>query len=798
LLIASAQRLQYNVIIYPNVKDDMAHWTRRSFIECSAAAFAAACAKPVLAAAAKPSVALTHDSLQIRASRYSFSWSWTTDAFTVDDASGKRIAWGPLQPAVLTASAEDPAKQRCSPGQAGVPTIHQNRIEITYSGVNEGARLTLVLRFDDSGFWMEPVLYESPAADDIVSLHYFCKPEAQLLLPALRASHITAPGIAENAAVSPIEQAAIRLEQTVSLGHSGFYVAPFTHQQWGLPVHYLCAMSVHPAKGGFHENFATGRSETMVCGLADMPNGDLLLSLHGGASSLWIDYRSDLWHHLRTPGRLTLGATLAFSFGDGQYDGIAAYYMQLVNAGLIRRKQNSAAKNAVVCAPQFCTWGAQVEYGQAKDHLTGQFLEDLYFQMKSSGMKAGIFSIDDKWEGRYGNLEHSRERLPHFVEFLDRIRAEGHHVGLWAAFMRCENPADLGLTIEHMLLRPDGTPYKAGGGTYYILDFTHPEVEKVLTERASAFMRRYKPALVKFDFGYELPLVREAAPFDKRYAGELILKRGLDIVVSALRRENPDVVVMYYQLSPLFVDYFDLHSTDDLYCAAGDYDWEANRRIYFASVLTQLGVPIYGSSGYDWSSSPAIWFDSVASGTIGSLNTFDKDEFGESSTPEWIALYNGLLQTVRSGNLFTVIPFPAARPEAATRGAHTRSWARLEDGKVTLIAQRPPSFDDGDMLDRRPVDPRIDGLITTTAPVVVASKTAETISISNHLAVVGCTEGIVSIKRVGGRSATVTTHCFGGKAFRSSKRVEHGMLTLDLHRKDAAGRPVEWSEVVFS
>ncbi len=88
-------------------------------------------------------------------------------------------------------------------------------------------------------------------------------------------------------------------------------------------------------------------------------------------------------------------------------------------------------------------------------------------------------------------------------------------------------------------------------------------------------------------------------------------------MIGAMREENPDLAVMYCQLSPLFLDYFDLHSLDDLFLAAGEYDVEANRGIFFSSVLGSLGVPTYGSSGYDWASSPDIWFDSAAVGTLG-------------------------------------------------------------------------------------------------------------------------------------------------------------------------------------
>ena len=257
------------------------------------------------------------------------------------------------------------------------------------------------------------------------------------------------------------------------------------------------------------------------------------------------------------------------------------------------------------------------------------FLTELYIDLKASGMKPGLFSIDDKWEGAYGNLEHSATRLPHFEQFLEQLRADGYKIGLWAALMRCERPGDIGLTVDNMLKQPDGKPFvtsHVGTPDYYLLDFTQPVVAQVLEQLVRKFMRRYKPDLFKFDFGYELPAVSVAAPQDKSYTGERLMQKGLDVVIKAMREENPDLVVMYYQLSPLFLDYFDLHSTDDLFLASGEYDLEANRRIYFSSLLGPLGIPTYGSSGYDWASAPNIWFDSAAVGTIGSLNDFRSDE----------------------------------------------------------------------------------------------------------------------------------------------------------------------------
>ena len=65
------------------------------------------------------------------------------------------------------------------------------------------------------------------------------------------------------------------------------------------------------------------------------------------------------------------------------------------------------------------------------------------------------------------------------------------------------------------------------------------------------FARRYKPDLVKFDFGYEIPALDTVAPHDMNWAGERMLWKGLDVVTKAMREENPDIVVMYYELSPL-------------------------------------------------------------------------------------------------------------------------------------------------------------------------------------------------------------------------------------------------------
>jgi hypothetical protein len=774
----------------------MKQWNRRTFLGTFSAAFVAACARPAISQASVPQITVDDRGIRVRTAHYAFTYSVKDDSCTIADSRSRVIFQSPLQPVVVVAPPTDASARHCVPGYPQPPVIKTDRVTFSYSSVNGNAKLYLPVRFSDEGFWFEPVQYESLTPEDVVSLNYFATVVDNVPVPALGPSFLATPGISMSTFISPVQILEEHADMTFSLGHSGSSYPGALVQQWALPVHFFYGWTAHGVGGGRKNEFTEGHTDTFVCGLADLPGGDFLFEIRAGRGSIWIDYRSDLWKHLRTPGKLTLGSTWCWSFGINDYEAIANYYAQLLQAGIIQRKQNSSAKNAAALSPQFCVWGTQTVRNRAGAKLDESFLNQIYGELKASGMQAAMFSIDDKWEGKYGTLEHDNRRFPHFEQFLDRVRAEGHRIGIWTAFMRCENPADLGLTLAHMLQTADGKPYSVGD-EYYILDFTQPAVEKALIERARRFIRRYKPDLVKFDFGYEVPAVHIAAPHDKNWAGERILKRGLDIVVGAMCKENPDVVVMYYQLSPLFVQYFDLHSLDDLFLDAGDYDLEANRRLYYASLLGPLGVPTYGTSGYDWSSSSSIWFDSVASGTIGSLNDFAGDEFGEVSTPERIALYNGLTHTVRHGNLFTVVPFPAARPEAATRGAHARSWARIEGGKVTLIAQRPPLFDDGDSLVHQAVDARVDGLISTTVPVVVASKTSDAISNSNHLAVVPCGEGMATI-RLRGRTAKIITHHFGGATVESTAEISKGKLTLALFRRDASSSPVEWMEIAIS
>lgn len=763
---------------------------RRGFLELSAMALVAPSSLEAHGERRPAVITMQAGKLEVKAAAYSWSYSEAHDVFQLHDARGRLMVRGPLQPAVTVEGAQG---RRLSLGKPDAPRIGHGEVEFTYRDVNGSSGTSLVLHFGEQGFRMDPITYRSAANENVVSLHYFAKAKGEKASPALECSFFIVPGISESPVLSPIVDSDMYLDQTVWLGRGGPRGGLL--QQWGLPSGYLAGFSRKGTGAGTRDEYTQGRSGAFVCGLADLPNGDFMLTLRNGKGSPWIDYRSDLWKFLAGPGPLKLGATLLWAIGAEDYDAIGRYYDALAQLRPGIRKSNSARKTANALRPQFCTWGAQVSRGKTWNKLDEPFLVEIYREMRSSGMKAELFSIDADWEASFGSLQHSVERFPHFEALLDRVRADGLGIGLWAPLMCCEKPSDLGLTEDNMLKRPDGSAYRSEGlGNFYILDCTQPKTAAAVADACRRFIRRYKPDLVKFDFGYEVPPMAVVAPQDRAWAGERFLWKGLDVAIGAMKQENPDLVVMYDQLSPLFGAYLDLHSPDDLFLAAGGYDIEANRRFYFSSLLGRLGVPTYGSSGYDWASMPSIWLDSAVVGTLGSLNDFKGDERGESSTPDLIAKYNGLAKARRASNQFRVEPIGSVAG-AAVRGAHATSWVRIEAGKPVLVAFRPPRSGANKLSSRSRYEGMVRGMVRTDAPVLVASRTHDGVEDAAELAVVAYGEGAISIRRRRGTTAKVMSHYFDGSSSGSTVPIANGELKLTAQLRNRAGAPLEWMEV---
>jgi hypothetical protein len=446
----------------------------------------------------------------------------------------------------------------------------------------------------------------------------------------------------------------------------------------------------------------------------------------------------------------------------------------------------------VLLSPQYNTWGVESSKAMKPEDLNEEIVKDIFDKFQRSGMKARTFVIDDKWEGQYGELKHDEIRFPNFELFLENIHQQGFYIGLWAAFLRCQDPTAMGLDESNLLQTSEGKPLWLAHQTlrYGIFDVMQPAVQKVLSERARQFIRRYKPDLIKFDFGYELPSLDIAAPADMGWAGERLLQKGLEVVVGAMKEENPDLVIMYYGLSPLLIEYYDLHSPDDLVYCIGDYDLETNRRIFFSSLCGELGMPTYGSSGYDWESALDIWFDSAPSGTLGSLHCFDGDENGGSPQDEWIAKYNGLAAILRSAPTFRINPIDA-NWHGGLRAAFCPSWERMEGDKTVLIALRTHRFDG------KPAIKSYKDILKTDIMVVIASMTDAGISESHHLGIVPFGDGNCTIKHTTlHKTGKIIEHYFSGHQFETQAECLNGQLKIAL-KQIRNNETLEWVEIIF-
>jgi len=710
---------------------------------------------------------------EIRISTPTYTWEWNpdTDKFWLHDKNQRLIVRAQHKPLIVT-----------SPIQLEFTTvtheIQADQIRITYHGQNPASSVTVIWSFHPNFISLEPFLLTLPADVDLVQIVYFPQADGDSYKPSMYSHYAVVPGLSMSTNISPIVDLHSRLNTTAVLG-SGAMRGPGLTQQWGLPAHYFCTFNTSDRWNAIGAK--AEQSEAACWGLATLPQGDFRLEIREIGISPILNLRTDLWKHKPD----TFGFHFLITFGENYHEAIRKYYQVLQREKFISPKTHSPKKQEVLLAPQYNTWGVESALALPPEQLTEDLVRDIFGKYQRSGMRAKTFVIDDKWEGVYGELKHDPERFPNFENLLKDIRSQGYNIGLWAAFLRCQNPAALGLDESHLLQTHEGKPLWLNHQTsrYGIFDMTQPKVQEVLRQRAKDFIRRYKPDLIKFDFGYELPSLDVAAPQDMTYAGERLLQKGLEIIVGAMKEENPDLVIMYYGLSPLLIDYYDLHSPDDLVYCIGDYDLETNRRIFFSSLCGELGMPTYSSSGYDWDSAIDIWFDAVASGSLGSLHCFDGDENGEKPSAKHIAKFNGINSLVRKEARFTTKPVHA-KWQGGLRAGFSPSWERIENDKTVLLALRTHQFDG------KPIPTHYKN-IQSDVMLVIAALDDESIGESSHIGIVSFGDGYCSIKSKY-RQAKLIEHHLDGKQNETHLRFRD-QLTLNLTQHET----LEWIEIIF-
>jgi hypothetical protein len=83
-------------------------------------------------------------------------------------------------------------------------------------------------------------------------------------------------------------------------------------------------------------------------------------------------------------------------------------------------------------------------------------------------------------------------------------------------------------------------------------------------------------------------------------------------------------------------------------------------------------------------------------------------------------------------------------------------------------------------------------------PVVVASKTRESIARSDELAIVSYGSGEIILRRQRGKQAEITSHYLDETVAQSQASVADGYLKVNVEARNATGKPLEWIEVRIS
>ncbi len=132
---------------------------------------------------------------------------------------------------------------------------------------------------------------------------------------------------------------------------------------------------------------------------------------------------------------------------------------------------------------------------------------------------------------------------------------------------------------------------------HFCLDPSSSKAVQFLRERTVTLMKKYQPALLKFDFGYGLPNPNVGGPRDPSLRGERYCLTLLKIVADAARSVSRDVSIEYYSIHPLVRSIANVVSMDDL-GDAGLQEAAGHRQWSVWSALAGHGTGIMASSGY--------------------------------------------------------------------------------------------------------------------------------------------------------------------------------------------------------
>lgn len=351
---------------------------------------------------------------------------------------------------------------------------------------------------------------------------------------------------------------------------------------------------------------AMGGPDGWVClGTGSVSDGAVTVAIQSSSACLHVLYREDLWG---SPGqaRRRWPAPLRLAWASDPWHAYQKLFSSFASKTQIAR--------GAPPKPQWNSWG--------------DFRKNIYDLRAladwASEVGAEILGLDDHWESFTGSGEPDLERFPHFDKNIAYIKSRKLGLGFWQPVGWVDRPEEVGLSARDLIVGKDGHPRRTAWDMnprsrgHYCLDPSSPNAVEFLRRRTLRIMNRYRPVLLKLDFGYGLPSPNTGVPRDPSLRGERYSLRLLEIIAEAARSVDLDVAIEYYSLHPLVRAIADVVALDDL----GDAGSEEARGHSQWSIWSALGgnqSNIMASSGYDWNADADVILNSAVIGVPGAV-----------------------------------------------------------------------------------------------------------------------------------------------------------------------------------
>ncbi|GEP97052.1 hypothetical protein CCY01nite_33120 [Chitinophaga cymbidii] len=340
-------------------------------------------------------------------------------------------------------------------------------------------------------------------------------------------------------------------------------------------------------------------------GAGSVPDGAMTLQIRGSRGCFQYLCREDLWGAPPSQSR-TWNDLLRITIDTSAIGAFHKYYASF---------PVDPDKKVAPVSSVWNTWGMW-RLKKYPIRPIADFMENMSNEM---------MVLDDPWETSQGSGQPNLQKFPDFFADVDYIRRKNTEIGIWETVGWIKDTAAAGLGVHDLIVDTAGKPclanwnFDPSGDAYYCLDVSSPRTRAFLQERTRKVMRTLKPRLIKLDFGYGMPNPNMGAPRDPKYRGERSSWEMVRLIAEAAKSIDPEVIILYYGISPLWAPLVDMVSLDD----QGDlwYDTRQGHAEWsmWASLLSQQNVAISGSSSYEWRTDDEVLMNTIILGSPGAV-----------------------------------------------------------------------------------------------------------------------------------------------------------------------------------